>query len=1636
MAAVRCYLRDGDPLFIRSNLSKLEAGTLTRLAVGDTVRVARRCRGENKEGGQGIVLAVLPEYFYDVKYVGGVEYGVDACFVEKIKLGSTKRRGGTSRCGTCNSFESECTCQAPSRGGRSAAAAAAAAEEAALAAAKKASMSSLPSYLRGGGGSPSVSPQSPKEIAVPGGAFRRGRERAHPLKRPRPAGSSQEAKEREEARPDPPRKQAGGGVPGVPPRVWGGGGGVELKKAAVDDRSSSLQSGEGGQGMDVEDDGLPRRKVSHGDTFGSGAVPGGAGESATAAAAEGTEGDQTPPQLSKRYDKDSGGGDDDAEAIWTEHAQGSHDREIPSHGPDAPAKGTLRRGGVVDSSNHDPVEGGVGGVGGGSDGNRRDPGEEEESQPSSSRDVWRPRKKELVEVARRMAPGMNKLGGTARVVKVDPATGLVDVRFVVEGGWERNIDPVYVRPATLDMNEKRATFGRCVHCGSLRVDCQQECEYFTSRPRATQQGLYLIEERSEEDGGVGGSSRGKERRRAERDQHRRRRRRRHDGRSRASQEEGGDIDDRERGHADSQTRRRHLPQDWDEEGEPVPGSSEEEEEEREDGGADRDSSRGGSDSDGGGTTAPQQRRRIGRRLAVSSSGSDEGTADDAEVPNRRRLGDRSDGSYAGSQYDDHGHDHDSDIDLLYVQPGVRGHGGTLHPRDRRSQRSRGRDSSGGGASDTEQDSGLEQGEEEGEGEMSVSSESGRSGGGDEGGVGGAFLQAEGDEDELPPDIRDPTRGVKDPGVLQARLEELLKQMEAGDVTKLEEDVAAACRCVESATAPGATSTAALVSSLRADLQDLLDRRDQFGGEGGRRGKKRPRRRASSGGGKERRKRAAARPRAGAIAEEGDDGTSTGWENNRGGGSGWGRRGAAALRPAPRLNALAGAAAAVVAAVGLLLLLLSPPGITADGAARSAAAAAAAAAGVDVEMETGERAAADDKALRQLYDRTLAQQLARGGPPVIGAGGGVAAITGGRSGSAAAGQAEGERSGVREREEGRRDFAGRGGGGGGGGGGGRGSPGPRPLPVLMDGVVAAANPRRAALSFDTLFAKTCSATTAAVGMNGSSGRMLEASGVDPCFVAQDTTCGSDGGGGSSGDGGEIARALGMLPQRMADVEELARSHGLQDEAEAEALAEECCETMAVVGAKLRRTLLRAHSPEAAASPSSLGGAGGGGAGAVGGGQPQHLRPSSSPHHQEPSSCYSRSGPVATAVRRLAEACAPGQGGGGGGEDDGERDFPGLSLTAAAAAAVRPAENPGLGGGRSALFGACAALHVHLLDWLSLMTAVEEDEAVVVGGGKRNGGPASRPVGWEEEEDVGGGRGGGGGRGFLVDFARRVLLDLLFLFEKRRRLGPARSGSRRNQAERQQEQEALLSKDPSAELLCAVMDTLDGSGASPVTAAAAECAAAPGMVARVLLERVLVVARVHPPEVDPQGVVERLWVGVQRISGTLCATAAAAAAAAAASPPATGTMASSTLGAVTAAAVEGGQQAGGGGGPDSRPEAREERRDRSARRLARRKTSSSHAASTDPGLLLSAAVEAWCLPDVHGPCRLPGSVLEGGGTADENEAAAAAAAAGEGSGYRRRGRRQEEEDYESLSSLISMGGCVGVVWPALRLVEVLG
>lgn len=54
-----------------------------------------RCReGERNEGGAGSITRVLPNFFYDVKYVvGGTERGVDGCFLEKTELVRTCENG-------------------------------------------------------------------------------------------------------------------------------------------------------------------------------------------------------------------------------------------------------------------------------------------------------------------------------------------------------------------------------------------------------------------------------------------------------------------------------------------------------------------------------------------------------------------------------------------------------------------------------------------------------------------------------------------------------------------------------------------------------------------------------------------------------------------------------------------------------------------------------------------------------------------------------------------------------------------------------------------------------------------------------------------------------------------------------------------------------------------------------------------------------------------------------------------------------------------------------------------------------------------------------------------------------------------------------------------------------------------------------------------------------------------------------------------------------------------------------------------------------------------------------------------------------------------------------------------------------
>eukprot|EP00957_Ditylum_brightwellii_P185121 14097433-Ditylum_brightwellii.AAC.1 len=58
----------------------------------------------------------------------------------------------------------------------------------------------------------------------------------------------------------------------------------------------------------------------------------------------------------------------------------------------------------------------------------------------------------MVEVAPRTWPGMNKLGGTARITSIhlSPTTSSirsVDVSYVVMGGREKNISMEYITPA-------------------------------------------------------------------------------------------------------------------------------------------------------------------------------------------------------------------------------------------------------------------------------------------------------------------------------------------------------------------------------------------------------------------------------------------------------------------------------------------------------------------------------------------------------------------------------------------------------------------------------------------------------------------------------------------------------------------------------------------------------------------------------------------------------------------------------------------------------------------------------------------------------------------------------------------------------------------------------------------------------------------------------------------------------------------------------------------------------------------------------------------------------------------------------------------------------------------------------------
>lgn len=349
---------------------------------------------------------------------------------------------------------------------------------------------------------------------------------------------------------------------------------------------------------------------------------------------------------------------------------------------------------------------------------------------------WQPRKGDLVEVERRTSPGLNKLGGTARVVKVDSRTGAVDVRYVVEGGWERGIDPVYVRPAVLDMTQKRPTLGRCSHCGSLRVDCAGRCEFFTRRSSRRPDSEVGAES-------VAGDQRSE---------------RNHRRDSRGSYVD--DIELTRRNEERLPRRRRYLQEDWDEEEDLV------------------------SRSDGSG------------HIGVGGNETDrwmEGDSDGSLGDDDLAMGSqkRQSGRRLGKPGDDVDSSTDGEIKLLSVARDRRGSlregsvGSGSESNDLDPSDSAGEEGSDGGDFGTSSERG------------GVGSRGWR-GSPDHAAEGSAvarFLMPEGEEAArmLPSDIADPTKGIKDPARLRRELKSMLREMEERDANELEQEISKTCR---------------------------------------------------------------------------------------------------------------------------------------------------------------------------------------------------------------------------------------------------------------------------------------------------------------------------------------------------------------------------------------------------------------------------------------------------------------------------------------------------------------------------------------------------------------------------------------------------------------------------------------------------------------------------------------------------------------------------------------------------------------------------------------------------------------------------------------------------------------------------
>ena len=87
---------------------------------------------------------------------------------------------------------------------------------------------------------------------------------------------------------------------------------------------------------------------------------------------------------------------------------------------------------------------------------------------------------QLVDVERRMWPGINKPGGFGKVLAVSGQ--FVDVKYIVVGGQDKDIPIEFVKPRSLEgkrTREPSMLLGRCA-CGSFRKDCGHVADYQSS----------------------------------------------------------------------------------------------------------------------------------------------------------------------------------------------------------------------------------------------------------------------------------------------------------------------------------------------------------------------------------------------------------------------------------------------------------------------------------------------------------------------------------------------------------------------------------------------------------------------------------------------------------------------------------------------------------------------------------------------------------------------------------------------------------------------------------------------------------------------------------------------------------------------------------------------------------------------------------------------------------------------------------------------------------------------------------------------------------------------------------------------------------------------------------------------------